>query len=63
MSAQRGEMPAPQGLRWVRELWVGIIGLVLGVALVTGLTEDMGRRVCGAAASIPGAVVLFGCDR
>ncbi|QTC91356.1 hypothetical protein [Brevundimonas goettingensis] len=63
MTGGREETRAPQGLQWAREVWVGVVGLVLGVALVAGLTEDMGRRVCGGAASIPGAAVLLGCDR
>ena len=58
----RQDNGAPKSEPWAREAYVAVIGIVLGVALVIGLTEDMGRRVCGGAGSIPGAAILFGCD-
>ncbi len=52
-----------RGSGWVREVYVAAVGLVLGVAVVVGQTEDLGRRMCGGVDAIPGAAVLFGCDR
>ena len=50
------------GLAWARNLYLALLGGVLGVALVASLTDDLGRRVCGGAAGISGAAVLFRCS-
>jgi hypothetical protein len=46
-----------------REVYLAALGVVLGVALVVGLTDDLGRRVCGGVDMVPGMAILFGCDR
>ena len=51
------------GLARARGLYLALLGGVLGVALVLSLTDELGRRVCGGAADISGAAILFGCSR
>lgn len=52
------------GPAWARSLYLGLLGALLGLALVVDLTDDLGRRVCGGAGGhVPGATVLLGCAR
>jgi hypothetical protein len=52
------------GLAVARSLYLGVLGAVLGVALVVGLTDALGRRACEVGAgAVPGAAALFGCGR
>jgi len=60
------ETPAVLGQDRVLRVWGAVIGILLGVALVTVLTDALGQRVCGREAieaRPPGHWILFGCGR
>jgi hypothetical protein len=60
MIARREEAQA-RPLR-ARDVYGAAIGVLLGVALIVSLTDDLGRRVCGGVAEVPGAALLLGCE-
>ncbi|CAN5292899.1 hypothetical protein BH10PSE1_BH10PSE1_23190 [soil metagenome] len=62
---RKAEARPSRGSGWAVDVYLLVLGAVLGSALVVGMMNDVGRRVCGTGvvSGAPAAAILFGCDR